>query len=45
MRILCLVALLALTACSQAREAPSCTGSPFVLNAGLWQPGPDDLAP
>ena len=45
MRILLLVALLTLAACSQAREAPSCTGSPFVLNPGLWQPGPNDLAP
>ena len=45
MRILLLVVLLTLAACSQAREAPSCTGSPFVLNPGLWQPGPADLAP
>lgn len=45
MRMFLLAALLTLAACSQAREAPSCTGSPFVLNAGLWQPGPDDLTP
>jgi hypothetical protein len=45
MRLLPLLFALLLAACSQAREAPSCTGSPFVLNAGLWQPGPDDLAP
>jgi len=45
MRLLPLLFALALAACSQAREAPSCTGTPFVLNPGLWQPGPDDLAP
>jgi len=43
-RILILGLSLALAACAQPREVPVCTGIPFVLNAGLWQPGPDDLA-
>lgn len=43
MRALLLLALL-LTACAEPREAPSCSGPAFPLNAGLWQPTPEDLS-
>jgi hypothetical protein len=47
LRAACLIALLALGACSNfkpAREAAACTGTPFALNAGLWTPTAEDLA-
>jgi hypothetical protein len=36
--VLCLTA-----ACSSGREAATCTGSAFALNAGLWTPAPGEL--
>jgi hypothetical protein len=37
------LALLAASACSSNREAASCTGPSFALNAGLWTPAPGEL--
>jgi len=44
-RLLMLGLSLILAACTQPREAPVCTGTPFILNAGLWQPVAEDLSP
>jgi hypothetical protein len=44
MRWIALLLALLMGACSQPREAPCCTGTPFVLNAGMWQPTAADLA-
>ncbi|TCZ55820.1 type IV secretion system protein VirB7 [Roseicella aquatilis] len=43
MRRIALLAALFLAACSQPREAPSCSGTPFQLNVGLWHPAAEDL--
>ncbi|WP_109518919.1 type IV secretion system lipoprotein VirB7 [Teichococcus aestuarii] len=40
------LACAALTGCAgldAAQEARACQGTPFVLNAGLWTPAPEDL--
>lgn len=44
MKILLLLALAALSACSNGDETlATCTGPVFALNAGRWQPRPADL--
>jgi len=37
------LALCLTSACSSSREAASCTGPAFALNAGLWTPAPGEL--
>lgn len=37
------LALCLTSACSPSREAASCTGPAFALNAGLWTPAPGEL--
>ncbi|MFZ6765421.1 type IV secretion system lipoprotein VirB7 [Pseudoroseomonas sp. WGS1072] len=40
------LAAVALAGCAgldTAQEARACQGTPFVLNAGLWTPAPEDL--
>lgn len=37
------LALCLTAACSSGREAASCTGPAFALNAGLWTPAPGEL--
>jgi len=38
-----MLALLVASACSSSREAASCSGPAFALNAGLWTPAPGEL--
>lgn len=37
------VALSGCAGLDAAQEALACQGTPFVLNAGLWTPTPEDL--
>jgi hypothetical protein len=37
------LALCLTAACSSSREAASCTGPAFALNAGLWTPAPGEV--
>ncbi|WP_367604313.1 type IV secretion system lipoprotein VirB7 [Teichococcus aestuarii] len=41
--VLAAVALAGCAGLDTGREARACQGTPFVLNAGLWTPAPEDL--
>ena len=43
MKVLLLIALWGLSACSDGEELATCHGPIFALNTGRWQPQPADL--
>jgi len=40
-----IIAVLLLSGCTQVREAPSCVGTPFALNAGAIAAAPGGYVP
>jgi hypothetical protein len=42
-RVIPILLIFMLSACAGKHELKECEGPLFQLNAGEWQPGPDDL--